>query len=86
MTPPECPAPGDGAPGTPGWRVRVVPNLYPIVGGDVPGAHEVVVLSPRARRVVRRPPDDAAAEVLGVLRDRSAHAPRVGPRCTRRRS
>ena len=40
-TPPEVFALRDngGAPDTPGWRVRVVPNLYPAlspVGGDVP--------------------------------------------------
>jgi UDPglucose--hexose-1-phosphate uridylyltransferase len=34
-TPPELWAdrPGGGAPDTPGWRVRAVPNLYPAVGG-----------------------------------------------------
>jgi UDPglucose--hexose-1-phosphate uridylyltransferase len=26
--------PGGGAPNSPGWRVRAVPNLYPAVGGD----------------------------------------------------
>jgi len=33
-TPPELYAvrPGGGAPDTPGWRVRVVPNLYPALG------------------------------------------------------
>src|SRR4029078_11466703 len=34
MTPPEVSRTGTGAPDTPGWRVRVVPNLYPLVGGD----------------------------------------------------
>ena len=33
LTPPEVYRTGGGAPDTPGWRVRVVPNLYPIVGG-----------------------------------------------------
>ena len=33
MTPPEVARSGVGSPDTPGWRVRVVPNLYPIVGG-----------------------------------------------------
>ena len=44
QTPPEVYAvrPGGGAPDTPGWTVRVVPNLYPAL---VPGAP-----SPRPRR------------------------------------
>jgi UDPglucose--hexose-1-phosphate uridylyltransferase len=35
-TPPELYAvrPAGGAPDTPGWRVRVVPNLYPALDGD----------------------------------------------------
>src|SRR3954467_4178961 len=35
-TPPELFAlrPDGGAPNTPGWRVRVVPNLYPALAGD----------------------------------------------------
>ena len=41
QTPPEVARTGAGAPDTPGWRVRVFPNLYPIVE-----THEVVVLSP----------------------------------------
>jgi UDPglucose--hexose-1-phosphate uridylyltransferase len=37
-TPPELYAvrPGGGAPDTPGWRVRVVPNLYPALSEDSP--------------------------------------------------
>ncbi|HEV2784950.1 MAG TPA: DUF4921 family protein [Solirubrobacteraceae bacterium] len=37
-TPPELYAvrPGDGGPDTPGWRVRVVPNLYPALDPDSP--------------------------------------------------
>lgn len=31
-TPPEVARVGPGAPDAPGWRIRVVPNLYPIVG------------------------------------------------------
>jgi UDPglucose--hexose-1-phosphate uridylyltransferase len=36
LTPPELYAvrPGGGAPDTPGWRVRVIPNLYPTLDGD----------------------------------------------------
>ena len=64
-TPPELDAvrPGGGGADTPGWSVRVVPNLYPaICPGEAPprhpnpdlfyataatGAHEVIVNSPR---------------------------------------
>ena len=45
-TPPEVARIGPGAPDTPGWHVRVVPNKYPIVGDGVRGAHEVVIFSP----------------------------------------
>jgi UDPglucose--hexose-1-phosphate uridylyltransferase len=67
---------GDGAPDTPGWRVRVVPNLYPIVGGadagpGATGAHEVVVLSPAHDHSFAQLDDVQATEVLTVLRDRS---------------
>ena len=39
-TPPEVWAlrPGGGAPNTPGWKVRVVPNLYPALGPGDPDA------------------------------------------------
>ena len=38
-TPPELYAlrPGGGAPDTPGWRVRVVPNMYPALSDDSAG-------------------------------------------------
>src|SRR5712672_1894981 len=45
-TPPEVMRLGGGAPDTPGWRVRVVPNKFPIA----PGAHEVVIFSPAHNR------------------------------------
>lgn len=32
MTPPEVARTGTGTPDAPGWQVRVVPNLYPLVG------------------------------------------------------
>jgi UDPglucose--hexose-1-phosphate uridylyltransferase len=72
-TPPEVLRTGGGAAETPGWRVRVVPNLYPIVGGDIDGAHEVIVLSPEHDHSFGHLPDDVAAEVFGVMRDRCAH-------------
>jgi UDPglucose--hexose-1-phosphate uridylyltransferase len=64
-TPPELARTGPGAPGTPGWRVRVFPNLYPIVP-----AHEVVVLSPDHRRSFADLDDTEVVEVLAMLRDR----------------
>src|SRR5688500_3306450 len=75
-TPPEISRTGGGAPGEPGWRVRVFPNLYPIVGGEhaaagATGAHEVVVLSPDHHRSFARLTHDEATEVMTVLRDRA---------------
>ncbi len=46
-TPPEVWSLRDGgAPDTPGWRVRAVPNLYPAVPAER-GVHEVIVSTPR---------------------------------------
>ncbi len=75
MTPPEVARVGGGAPDTPGWQVRVVPNLYPIVGleGGVPGAHEVLVLSPAHDRQLDALSLDDASTALLLLRDRAAH-------------
>jgi UDPglucose--hexose-1-phosphate uridylyltransferase len=75
-TPPEISRTGSGEAGEPGWRVRVFPNLYPIVGGEhagtgATGAHEVVVLSPDHQRPFARLSHDEAAEVMTVLRDRA---------------
>ena len=74
MTPPEVARLGGGAPDTPGWQVRVVPNLYPIAGAadGVAGAHEVVVLSPRHNGQIDALPFDDAAAALTALRDRAA--------------
>ncbi|MCU1428909.1 MAG: galactose-phosphate uridylyltransferase [Actinomycetia bacterium] len=72
LTPPEVTRTGAGAPNTPGWRVRAVPNLYPIVGDGFDGAHEVVVLSPSHENSFGRLSDDRAVEVFTVLRDRCA--------------
>jgi UDPglucose--hexose-1-phosphate uridylyltransferase len=78
MTPPEVYRTGEGGPDTPGWRVRVVPNLYPIVGGTdarpgATGAHEVVVLSASHADSFAQLDEQQAAEVLTVLRDRARH-------------
>jgi UDPglucose--hexose-1-phosphate uridylyltransferase len=84
-TPPEVARVGDGAPDTPGWRMRVVPNLYPIVGGPgggddsgargvhITGAHEVVIFTTAHDRSFAFLSDDEAAEAFVVLRDRVRH-------------
>jgi UDPglucose--hexose-1-phosphate uridylyltransferase len=71
-TPPEVARRGEGAPDAPGWRVRVVPNKYPIVGDGLGGAHEVVVLSTAHDRSLADLDDDATVEVFAMLRDRIA--------------
>jgi UDPglucose--hexose-1-phosphate uridylyltransferase len=75
MTPPEVARVGAGAPDTPGWQVRVVPNLFPIVGAahGVPGVHEVVVLSPGHDRQLDALSLDAATAAVSALRDRAAY-------------
>ncbi len=80
-TPPEVARVGPGAPDAPGWRIRVVPNLYPIVGprpspivGPTPivgGAHEVVVLGPDHDRDLARLDDESVVALFGLLRDRA---------------
>jgi UDPglucose--hexose-1-phosphate uridylyltransferase len=82
-TPPELARIGSGEPGSPGWRVRAFPNLFPIVGGDAPGpgatgAHEVVVLSPDHDATFAELDDDQAVDVLTVLRDRARAHRRAG--------
>ncbi|HEX6310386.1 MAG TPA: DUF4921 family protein [Acidimicrobiia bacterium] len=76
-TPPELYRTGEGDPDTPGWRVRVVPNLYPIVGGDggagVGGAHEVVIFTTDHRRSFGLLTDEEAIEAFTVLRERVRH-------------
>jgi UDPglucose--hexose-1-phosphate uridylyltransferase len=75
MTPPEVARVGGGANDTPGWQVRVVPNLYPIVGAEagISGVHEVFVLSPAHDRQFDALSLDAATAALGALRDRAAY-------------
>jgi UDPglucose--hexose-1-phosphate uridylyltransferase len=86
MTPPEVFRTGSGAADEPGWRVRVVPNLYPIVTGTpdgvnaATGAHEVVILSPDHERSFGRLDDAAATEVLTVMRERVRHHLTAGRR------
>jgi UDPglucose--hexose-1-phosphate uridylyltransferase len=69
-TPPEVARHGGGAPDTPGWSLRVVPNKYPIVGDGVAGAHEVVIFSPAHDADWGALPEDAAAGALIAARDR----------------
>ena len=71
-TPPEVARVGPGAPDTPGWRVRVVPNKYPLVGDGVAGAHEVVILSPAHDGDLAALPVDAVTDSFLALRDRAA--------------
>jgi UDPglucose--hexose-1-phosphate uridylyltransferase len=84
QTPPEVHRTGSGAADTPGWRVRVFPNLFPIVGpGTAPGAtgtHEVVVLSPDHDRSFAALTDAEAVEVMTVLRGRARHHVEAGRR------
>ncbi len=70
-TPPEVARTGPGKPETSGWRVRVVPNKYPIVGDGVAGAHEVVVLSPQHHADLGVLSVEDCYEVLLSLRDRA---------------
>ena len=81
MTPPEVHRTGEGPAETTGWRVRVVPNLYPIVDAPsthdaregsvrVTGAHEVVILSPDHDASFGKLEPEAAVEVLTVIRHR----------------
>src|SRR6478735_3486788 len=65
-TPPEVARRGPGEAEMPGWRVRVVPNKYPIVGDGVTGVHEVVVFAPRHEGDFAQIPAPAAVEVLGM--------------------
>lgn len=75
QTPPELARTGPGAPGEPGWRIRVFPNKFPIVGGPdagpgATGAHEVLALSPAHGDSLAQLDDDEAIELLTVMRDR----------------
>src|SRR5262249_875506 len=76
-TPPRVARRGPGSPDPPGWRVRVVPNLYPIVGGEPPGpggagAHEVVIFHANHSVDLGRLADHEVLELFDVLRERAA--------------
>src|SRR5439155_1241560 len=70
-TPPETFAirPGGGPPNTPGWTVRVVPNLYPVFEH-----HEVVVSTPRHVHSFAELNDDEVAGVAVAWRERAQAA------------
>ena len=76
MTPSEVARVGGGERDAPGWQVRVVPNLYPIVGADpdgVRGAHEVLILSPDHHRQIDALSLHDATTAFCTLRDRAAY-------------
>ena len=70
-----------GAPATPGWRVRVVRNRYPVVGGTdrATGRCEVVVYRSHERRLEDMNADEVT-EILTVIRDRIAGPALAGAR------
>ena len=74
-TPPETFAirPGGGEPDTPGWTVRVVPNLYPVFEH-----HEVVVSTPRHVRSFAELREDEVAGVAIAWRERARAAREAG--------
>jgi len=87
-TPPEILAyRHDGSPNTPGWRVRVVSNKFPVLGieGDLNrqgdgmydkmtgiGAHEVIIETPEHNTNLAEMPERQLEEVLYAFRDRIA--------------
>jgi UDPglucose--hexose-1-phosphate uridylyltransferase len=76
QTPPEVARRGAGAADSRGWRIRVVPNLYPIVGGAHPGpggagAHEVAILHPDHSVGLGQLNDVEVVELFHVLRERA---------------
>jgi UDPglucose--hexose-1-phosphate uridylyltransferase len=70
---------GPGAAGEPGWRVRVVRNRYPVLGGSdaESGRCEVVVFRAHDRRLEDLDAEELA-QVLAVIRDRVAVHTRAG--------
>ena len=70
LTPPELDAlrPAGGAPDTPGWTVRVVPNRYPVFEGG----HEVIVHSPHHERPLHEQPLAEVTDVVTMYQRRIA--------------
>ncbi|MGH9468393.1 MAG: galactose-1-phosphate uridylyltransferase, partial [Terriglobales bacterium] len=85
-TPPEILAyRPDGAPNSPGWTVRVVPNKFPALGieGELNrlgegvydkmngiGAHEVIIETPDHQQTLATLPTKNIEDVLWAFRDR----------------
>lgn len=65
MTPPEVYRIGDGPANGVGWRVRVVPNLYPITD-----THEVIIHSPDHTKDIEELSVEQVSSILTVYRDR----------------
>jgi UDPglucose--hexose-1-phosphate uridylyltransferase len=78
-TPPETYAAGrlGRQPDTPGWQVRVVPNLYPAFAGET-GRQEVVVHSPRHVRSLAELGPEELAGVAEAWQTRAAAARDAG--------
>ncbi len=66
LTPPEVFRIGDGQPNEPGWKVRVVPNKFPIT--DI---HEVIVHSPDEDKDIEQLQVEQVANILYAYRQRS---------------
>lgn len=97
-TPPEVARTGSGAPDTPGWRIRVFPNKFPIVARDAAtptpsddpwrqaqaatGTHEVATMSPAHHRTLADLDDVEAIELFSVLAERTRVHRDLGHRYT----
>jgi UDPglucose--hexose-1-phosphate uridylyltransferase len=78
-TPPELYAvrPGGGAPNTPGWTVRVVPNLYPALSAAGQPNSEGAAPEPEAP-LRQRPDDPSQSPGVNASRDLFWSAPALG--------
>lgn len=65
LTPPEVYRIGSGERETPGWQVRVVPNLFPITD-----THEVIIHSTDHQKDIEELPLDQVKNILITYRDR----------------
>src|SRR5262249_5532926 len=67
-----------GKPNGPGWRVRIVPNKYPVlcptreIFYSPKGLHEIIVESPKHLTSITQLNDDEFTEVLEVYHERIA--------------
>ena len=64
-TPPETYRIGSGEKDTPGWDVRVVPNLYPVTD-----THEVIIHSPDDTKDIEDLPLEQVTKIITTYRDR----------------